>query len=226
MIAGTFASRWWGRGGRWWGNRGAVVGVERRGTSGGDECRERSEYEDGGMLLSGRAERQSGSRRTGVSLVLALSFPLSLSLSLFLSLSFSLSLFGSLSFFVSFDHSSLSLAPRGEAEKERPDGGVRAGLLRGETLPRRSVVSDQTAGQCEPSWAVSSSNHSSSAVVPSRTRSSDRHLGKVGVQFLEMDLSDDPLIDHRGLDGGTSFQGAERRGRGIHERERERKGIE
>lgn len=159
-----------------------------------------------------------------LSFSLSLSLFLSLSLALSLSVFLSLSLFGSLSFFVSFDHSSLSLAPRGEAEKERPDGGVRAGLLRGETLPRRSVVSDQTAGQCEPSWAVSSSNHSSSAVVPSRTRSSDRHLGKVGVQFLEMDLSDDPLIDHRGLGGGIEEQPSKER-KGEEEeftRERER----
>lgn len=85
------------------------------------------------MLLSGRADRQSGTKRTGVSL----SFSLSLSL------------------FLRFFRSFVSLARSSWRGREREaDGGVRAGLLRGETLPPRSVVSDQTAGQCEPSWAV------------------------------------------------------------------------
>lgn len=75
--------------------------------AGGDECRERSEYEDGGTLASGRAERQSGSKRTGASLALSLSLSITLSLSLF----------------VSPDSSALSLTPFGAAEKEKPMAG-------------------------------------------------------------------------------------------------------
>jgi len=94
--------------------------------------------EDGNILLSGRAERQNGSRRTGVSL----SLPLSLA--------------AYRSVLVPFHYFSHFHAPRGEAE-EQFDGGARAGLLRGETLARCSVFSDQTARQCGPSWTVSSS---------------------------------------------------------------------
>lgn len=86
--------------------------------------------EDGDTLLSGRAKRQSGSRRTGATF----SLPLSLAAYRFV--------------LVPSDHFSHFHAPRGEAEL---DGGARAGLLRGETLARRSVFSDQTARQYGPS---------------------------------------------------------------------------
>jgi len=89
--------------------------------------------EDGDMLLSGRAERQSGSRRTGASF------------------SFSLPLIAYHSVFVPFDHFSHYRAPSWRGRGTELDGGARAGLLRDETLARCSVFSDQTARQCGPS---------------------------------------------------------------------------
>lgn len=61
--------------------------------------------EDSDILLSGRAERQSGSRRTGASF----SFPLSLATYR--------------SVFVLFDHFSHFHAPRGEAEEQSSMAG-------------------------------------------------------------------------------------------------------
>lgn len=103
-----------------------------KGTPGGVNPENVSD-EDGDTLLSGRAEHQSGSRRTGASLSLPLS-PSTLSLHPC-----------SFPSFFSLPHSSW----RGRGTE--PYGGARAGLLRGETLPRRSVFSDQTARQYGPS---------------------------------------------------------------------------
>jgi len=67
--------------------------------------------EDGDMLLSGRAEHQSGSKRTGVSV----SVPLSL---LSLTLSFPLTPAACRSVLVPYVHFSHFHAPRGEAEEQ------------------------------------------------------------------------------------------------------------
>lgn len=109
-----------------------------RGGAGGGVNPENVSDEDGDtLLLSGRAEHQSGSERTGASLSLAHSPFFS-----FYHLSLRLCCFPS---FFSLPRSSW----RGRGTE--PDGGARAGLLRGETLPRRSVFSDQTARQYGPS---------------------------------------------------------------------------
>jgi len=85
------------------------------------------------MRLSGRAEHQSGSKRTGASLSLSLSLPpfslsLSLSSSPFLSVSVSLSPSPCPSYRVSYrpvssDHFSRLHASRGEAEKQSSMAG-------------------------------------------------------------------------------------------------------